>query len=326
MNERIFAVVDAGKYETKSFAITMQNEKKKIKNFRTKMIDNTNDYDLAGNSYKVEFEGKKVIIGEQGTNVDYDILKTGDTHMIALYTCLSQYVEQNGQHCQLVFGCPANTFKIKENKEEFKETIMRNKGNINITVNNRDYNYIIDNVLLMLEGSGIVFLRPDIFKGNTVAVIDQGGLNMNFCVYRNQIPDVDTLFNINKGGFDLESEIMKALNAKFNRDIDTKSVQQIVKQGYLKLDGQIVKESIQIIDKIIERFNAETVQAIAAYGIDLSLVDAVVAVGGTTNIVAKSMKKFIPHIQFVDNAQDSNIEGWGLFGKKKYESLNNKTN
>ena len=43
----------------------------------------------------------------------------------------------------------------------------------------------------MPEGSGVVYLFPiTFFAGQRVAVIDIGGLNMNFTIYNKMVPEL----------------------------------------------------------------------------------------------------------------------------------------
>jgi plasmid segregation protein ParM len=320
MNDKVLCVIDAGKFETKAIAKYSTGEIKRLK-YRTKIMDNTNEYDVVGNSYKVEYEGKKYIIGEQGEEVSYEVSKNNDTHIISLYTAISQFIQFNGQTVQLAFGIPTGVYTKKENREAYKSNILRNNGKIYIKVNGIEYNFIIENCLTLPEGAGIVYLRPELFKNKRVSVIDLGGMNMGYSIYNSLVPEVNTFFNVNYGGFHLEAELMKELNTRFNVDLDEKDLQYIIQQGYLRLNGQVQKESIKIIDAAIDRFIVRIIQESKKYGNDISLMD-VVMVGGTSTILEKKIKDYIPHITLVNNAQWTNAEGFLKVAELKYGNKN----
>jgi hypothetical protein len=130
-------------------------------------------------------------------------------------------------------------------------------------------------------------------------------------------PEISSFFSINQGGYSLEKDIMKALNTKYSIDLNEKDIRYVIQEGHLRLNGVIQKESTTIIDGVIEQFNNKILQESKKYGYNLAVMDFVV-VGGTSTIIEKSIRKFIPHATFVDNAEWSNADGWLIVGELKY--------
>jgi plasmid segregation protein ParM len=309
-------VVDPGKYALKSIL----REGHLSESFRMKMFENTMDMDIHGRSYSILYEGKKYIIGEQGEEKDYDVSKTGLLHKLATYTAISQLVS-NDSIIQLVLTCPVSIYKNKALKDEYKNYIMNN-GKVNIIVNDKDYHYDIENILVLPEDYGVVYIHDNLFRGKRVALIGLGGLNMNFMIVNNLVPEVSTMFTVNHGGFELETNIINEFNSKFGVNIDYQNVPYIIKDGGLKVKGEIIPESIEVLDNIIRKFITKIIQEVKQNGHNLDMLD-IIFVGGTSLFIKKQINSIIPHAIVIDDAQWAAIEGALKVGEIKYGTTKN---
>lgn len=314
--KNIIISVDPGKYATKAFKMEGKEIDKLI--FKTKIfrLDNNMDFDIKGNSYKVKYENQNFVIGDQGEEINYSIDKSNLNHKLAIYTAVTQLLG-NYKVARLVVGCPTSIYKNKQLRDSYKDYI-KNNGIVNISVNDIDYSFLIENVFLLPEGSGIVYLKPELFKDKRVAVIDLGGLNMNFTVYDSLIPQISSMFTVNHGANELETRIMNELNTRYGVVLNLNDMQQIMKQGGLKCRGIIEPESKTIIDNITDQFVIKILQEIKKNNFNLDFMD-VVFVGGTSLLVKSKILHYVPHALIIDDAQWANVLGFYKIGAMKYE-------
>lgn len=308
--------VDPGKYATKAIAYNRNGIKEKVY-FRTKIFKLNNDIELEaqGKSYNVSLEGEDYIIGDQGEEIDYTVDKANINHKLAVYTAATQLLD-NHQAIRLVIGCPTSIYRNKNLRDEYKNYILNN-GKVKILVNNNSYSFLIENILVLPEGSGIVYTKPELFKDKRVAVVDLGGLNMNFTIYDNLIPQPSSMFTINHGYAEIETRLTNELNSVYGTSFTTYDIQNIIKQGGVKVRGNIDTKSSLIIDSVIEQFMVKLIQETRKNNFNLDMMD-VVFVGGTSLLIHDKILQYLPHAAIMDNALWANVEGFYKVGAIKY--------
>ena len=304
-------VVDPGKHTTKSIILPGHF----TTSFRTKMFDNTQEMDAHGKSYSIVFEGKKYIIGEQAEEMSFDVSKTNLLHKLVVYTAISELAE-NDSIIQLVINCPVSIYKNKSLRDEYKNFILNN-GEFSITVNGQQFNYEFENILVLPEDYGVVYKYPNLFKGNRVALIGLGGLNMNFMIVNNIAPEISTMFTVNHGGNELETNIVNELNSRFALNIDHKNAPYILDNKGLKIKGKIDKESTEIVQRVINEFISNIIKETEKNGHKLDMLD-VVFVGGTSVSIQEEIEDRIKHVTVVSDAQWAAVEGSLKVGEIKY--------
>lgn len=317
---KIIAAIDAGKNTTKSIGNTTSLDLKK-NNFRTKLYDLANgDVDLEGNSYLITFDGKDYIIGDQGEEIDNSNTKTTLVHKLAIYTVISQLMGEYDidTSVSIVIGCPANIFKNKTLKEEYRQYIKGN-GKVQITVNSKDYSFTIDRVVIKCEGSGIVYVKPELFKNIKRAVIDLGGRNMNFAVYENMVPIPSTIFANELGSISLETELREQLQVYLGETVSLIDSSYALKNGGLIINGVLNEETALIVQQCKKNYIRKVLQEIKEKGINLSTM-AVSAIGGTSITVQSELKDAIKHVDIItDNAQTICVEGFYKVAMVKFK-------
>lgn len=321
MLESKVITIDPGKFATKAVSGDIGDNGKRV-DFRTKTFQLREgvDLDIQGKSYKVNFDNSTYVIGEQGEEVNYSVDKATINHKIATYTAISQLLDDS-KRVQLVLGCPVSIYKNKNLRAGYKDYVLSD-GIIDITVNNKRYSFEIENALILPEGYGIVFLEPDLFKNNRVAVVDLGGLNMNFAIYNNMIPEISSMFTSNLGSNDLETSLINDLNIRYGTSFTTTDIQHIIKQGGVKVRGEIDKESKKTIDTALEQYMVRLIQETKKNNINLELMD-VVFVGGTSSFLANKIKEHLPHAVIPKNPQWANVIGFHKLGVLKYAKGSN---
>lgn len=304
-------VVDPGKHTNK--AIILQDNKRV--SFRTKYFDNTNELDVYGESYSVIYEGKKFIVGEQAEEQSYDVSKTNLLHKLVTYVAISQLAENNST-IRLVINCPVSIYKNKSLREEYKNFIF-NRGQFDITVNRQQYHYNFENILVLPEDFGVVYKYPGLFKGKRVALIGLGGLNMNFMIVNNLAPEITTMFTVNHGGNELETNLINELNSRFALNIDHKEAPYILDNKGLMVRGKVDKESVEIVNKTIEEFFNGIIKETKKQGHNLDMVD-IVFVGGTSETIQDYIESQMKHVTVVNDAQWAAVEGSLRLGAMRF--------
>jgi len=303
-------VVDPGKHTTK--AVTKNDN---IVYFRTKISDNTQEVDIQGNSYDVIYRGDRYIVGEQAEEQSFDVSKTNLLHKIVTYVAISRLAENNSM-IQSVINCPVSIYKYKPQRDEYKEYIYNN-GDFDVIIDGESYHYGFEDILVLPEDYGVVYKYPALFKDKRVALTGLGGLNMNFMIVNNLVPEISTMFTVNHGGNELETNIINELNSRFALNIDHKEAPYILNNKGVKIKGTINKESTQIVDEIIAEFINGIIQETKKNGHNLDMLD-VVFVGGTSEAIQTQIEHTIKHATVVKDAQWAAVEGSLKLGEIGY--------
>lgn len=319
--------IDPGKDSLKAMGIENGTKVETLEevekvHFKTRTYDLKKGYiDVQGNSHKVEFENQQLIVGEQGNDRSFNTSKTEPLHQISAYTAITQFIEPETEEniIDITLACPITVLKSEKAKQEYKN-LIKGDGPINITVDDKKYNFEINNVILKAEGSGILYLAPELFKKKKVAIIDFGGLNMTVTLYTNGIcvnPEKDR-FAEEFGSIALVNAVSSDLTAYMDGNIvDFTEAERALERGYMIKGGRPDKASSQIIDETKRKFFQEACSKLSSHGINTSFLDTVIFVGGTTmhfhNLISE-----LPNGYITDNSQWCTTEGLFKVALKKF--------
>ncbi|GEQ15602.1 ParM/StbA family protein [Clostridium butyricum] len=309
--KKILIAIDTGKHTTK--AITKINgEIIKIK-FRTKVkkVDNLG-VDITPGSFLVEFLGETFLIGDMlsESTCNFDITKCTEEHIISIYTSICRILDklQIGSaipEIHLVINTPINIYKNKELKDEYKYFIESPNKVLNLLVNSKSYSFKISSVTLCPEAVGSVYLNSSIYKEKKVTIIDIGSLNTTFCTYKNLVPQLDSMVVANAGVNILRAKIAEKLTSDYGIMINDDDIEQILKDGYLKISGQIISKSRSEIETMLMKH----VSTILNYGksreISYNNTD-IIFVGGGSILLKKYILSQCPNALIAEDAQFSN--------------------
>src|SRR5690606_31614752 len=103
------------------------------------------------------------------------------------------------------------------------------------------------------------------------------------------IPEISSMFTVNLGSYELETEITKELNVKYGSSFNSADIQQFVKQGGVRVKGEIDEESKMIIDTKLEQHMIKIVQEAKKNNINLEIMDGFFA-GGTSAFMENKIK------------------------------------
>lgn len=321
--KKIILSADIGKYETELIGrdLELTADDRKTVRFRTKMYDLAEGYiDVEGNSHLVELNKKSYIVGEQGQDKSEDTSKTQFLHQISCYTAITQFIEPGTKDNEIymVLACPLSVLLIQDAKEEYKEFI-KGKGTIKISVDGKDYEFEIKDIMIKAEGSGIIYLEPNLFNDQAVGIVDLGGLNMGFSLYNNKVCKKDDRF-IEECGTDRLIDIVREQLAIYKKGnlVNKEIAEKALNEGGLKKAGKIDTESTVYVEKAKEIYFEEVLKNIKAHKFNIDELDRVVFVGGTSQHIKENITNKLNHSYIPVNSQLSTVEGLYKVAFKKY--------
>ena len=309
MNNNILIAVDAGKSSCKS--VTKIQGKIERNQFRTKVQEVENlGIDIPPNTFKVEFNSKVYLVGEAVSEekVKYDISKKSIEHLISIYLSIAKFVDKTGiTNLSLAVGTPLNIYKNKQLKEEYEQYIQGN-GIISIKVNEKLIYFRINKVLCLPEGTGPIYTDIDKYKNGKTTIVDIGGLNVNYCVFNDLVPQYEQMIINNLGSNILRSKISEKLSSEYGVYISDSDIDRIIKDGYLYVNGEIQVKSKNLIQNLMKNHIQDIVNYGKSRGLTLFNANgAVVFSGGGSILLKHIIKDLYPSAIIIDDAQFSNV-------------------
>ncbi|MGL5649564.1 MAG: hypothetical protein ACRDDY_17145 [Clostridium sp.] len=170
-------------------------------------------------SYKnmIELKNKYYLLGSEADTISYDSTKELMLHKLSVYYNICQHISTYGERVNLVVNMPITQYMDTDQRDNFKRYI-KDEQEIEMKIGMKTHLFIINDVLPVAEGTGIIFSQPHLFKDKSAIICNIGGLNST-CLQVNDRKIVrSSPFNANLGGNILESDIRKELNrnGKFN--------------------------------------------------------------------------------------------------------------
>ena len=317
---------DFGKYESEMMGRNIELTKDDIKTvrFRTRMYDLEEGFvEKEGDgSYLVELEDKQYLVGAQGKVKSFNTSKTSLLHKLACYTAITQFLEPgtDDNEIYMVLACPLSVLQIQEAKEEYK-SFLKGKGPISIKVNGESYNFEIKDIMIKAEGSGILYLEPNLFKDKTTLIVDLGGLNLGGSLYINKSCKKEDRF-IEECGSDRLLEIVREQLSIYRKGnlVDDNIAEKALNENGIKKGGIIDSKSTQYIEKAKQKYYEEVMNNIKKHKIDVDAIDRIVFVGGTSLHIKSIIENSLPHSYVPDNSQLATVEGLYKVAYKKYGS------
>lgn len=322
---KVVLSADSGKFLTKIIGITDKDtlvDSGKRVFFRSKLYDlSDGDVELAGNSYHVEYDGKELIIGEQG-NIDgaEETNKATLLHKLCIYTAITRFIEPDEKaEVYMVLACPLNLLKSAQYKEEYKNFIMNGGKDISIEVNDENFNFNIKEITIKSEGSGIIYLSKDKFYNCQIGLIDIGGLNMQYCTYINGAAVPESRFTEMTGSNKLIQDIKEDLEILLRgKPVSFEQASDALADKVLKINNSDVDESREIIKSRIHRYiKNDVVRNITKRRNSLELLQPVI-VGGTCLNIKEEIKAEIENIEIQEDPQWASVEGLFKIACAKY--------
>jgi plasmid segregation protein ParM len=315
--EKIIAV-DPGKFEIKAALLTDGDPK--LVRVRSKLytLKENQQFDPQGNSKYVAYDKGRYIIGDQGNEADLTFSKDTMLHKVGLMAVLSELAEE-GDQIKLILGCPASIYKDKSARNAYKD-FMTDSGILSFETTGAHFEITVATTLVVPESSGAPYMEPGYFKDARVAVVDMGGLNLNFSVYNDMVLELDSMHTINHGGYELEAAIKNQFGARYGVALARNNIEDIIANGHLVMDGKEVKGSKDLLEQIYEDFISKIPNHIKEFDYNLSLMKALF-IGGTSYLLGEErIKKTVVHAKVQEDGTWTNVLGFLKIGRLKYKS------
>ena len=309
MKKKIVAV-DSGKYATKA---KLKGENDKRLSFRTKMDVTNEDKSLNGNSCVFEYNGEKVLLGQEAETADYDKSKAKSIHKYSTYAAIAQLVE-DGDEVQLAIGCPLSIYFNVEERKAYRK-FMIDSGKLAMVVNGKSKSYTITDTIVCPEGSGPIYKNPAKYKNSLVGIIDIGGLNTNFCAYDHLVPVKSSYGTSNLGANIMRNELKQRLNSEFPEvNIQDWQMEDIIAKGFIKSRKE---ESAVIISEYLQKHVNAILEECKKKGWDINNID-LIFVGGGSKLFEREIVKIVPDAEISETAEWDNVDGFAELASVKY--------
>lgn len=325
--EKLILSVDPGKFLTKAVGLnTSENALEGTReSFRSKLYDLNDGYiEPAGESYAVEYEGSNLIIGEQGTTDGVEETnKATPLHKICVYTAITRYIKPDElTDVYMVLSCPLNLLKSAAYKNEYKRFIMNDGDEIEIKVNDKNYLFVIRDITIKAEGSGILYLNKDRFLNCEVGIIDIGGLNMQFCRYINGVPQPESRITEMTGSNKLIQDLREDLEIFLKgKPVTFEQSAEALKDKVLRINNADIDDTREIVKNRIHQYlRNDVIRNLTRKRISLELLQPIV-VGGTCINIREELKEEIPNADIQEDPQWASVEGLSKIAYAKYKDL-----
>lgn len=320
----LIGALDIGKSTTKAIFKVLDEDRKELnkdikhehkrKSFATrcdKLDEDENIDSIDADSFLVEYNGARYIVGEQAKTSSDGSSKLNYIHEICGLVAITRYLEEGMiGNVNFILATPLNQLSSKDHVSAYKGFFTTDKKPKTIIVNDKEYKFFTQNIISRAEGSGIVIKQPDKFKDYTL-LVDLGGMNLGYSVYKNGKAIRDTRDIDEVGNNRLEKIISKYISKNdTSAALASKTkIERAIRNGYLKVNGEKDLKSVEYIKKAKDVYIKEVLGALSKNSIDISEYDNVLFIGGTTQNVKDSISEYIKHADFTVNSQWDAVEG-----------------
>jgi Actin like proteins N terminal domain len=302
-------VVDSGKYATKAIEVTETGEFNRLK-FRTKMSETEESITNASETYAIEMNGERYLIGKLANESDWETSKASDLHRLSIYTAIHHFVS-DGDEISLAVGCPLSVYTKRKHREEYEQYIQGNEA-ITITVNGVKKTFRIIEINALPETSGYLFKNIEEYEDKMFSIVDIGGLNANCCQYNGidivTESDLTLIFGMNT----LYTKIRNELNKEFSANITILQVEQFMNRD--KKDWFIRKDkenSNRLVRKIALEHVREIHSELKQNGWDTDNMEFIFVGGGSLILKDEIQQVFGEDVVISDTGVWDNAEGFG---------------
>lgn len=301
-------VVDSGKFATKAISLSESGETERL-TFRTKMSETEESITNASETYAVEMNGQRYLLGKLANESDWETSKANDLHRLAIYTAIHHFIE-DGDDVVLAVGCPLSVYTKRKHREEY-EDYMQGKEPVTITVNGDTKTFNIKDVHALPETSGYLFKNATKYKDKMFAIIDIGGLNANCCQYNGNDIIHESDITVNEGMNTLFNTIRNAINKEFSANITLIQVEQFMKADR---DERYIRKDKANSNKLIQKLTLQHVRNIhntlKQNGWDTDNMEFIFVGGGSLVLDEEIREVFGDDVVISESAVWDNAEGF----------------
>lgn len=284
--------------------------------FRSKVEKSKRIFNF-NNTYAVYYDNEDYLVGEGATQTDLQIDKTlNPLHKICTYTALGLLSNFNITEFNLVLGYPLTYFASY--KDTFADYIIEDckRNPIVIEIDGELKRFIINDILVLPQGVGALYINPLQYENETIGIIDIGGLTINGVLFQNLNVVKDSIFTIQKGMFNLSATIIRELQMCKGIDLKDYELPYVLQNGYTDIHNKPAPEIDEFIKSIIDKQTYDIVNI--AKQNDWSLKTNIVLTGGGSKLLEPFIKKYLPNTKISSQPIWDNVEGFYNLGGEYY--------
>jgi plasmid segregation protein ParM len=323
LKEHVFIAIDSGKYATKA----MMEYKGEISTmlFRTKLQEVSDvGVDIQPNSFKVEHEGMQYLLGDMVSEnqSDFNLSKETLIHKVSIYTVIVEMMKKANAYfhnvqLHVAVNVPINMYKSKTLKESFKRFIENDNKSIYFRLNDSQSIFNLSDVTICFEGVGLIYTNTLEQSKFSSTVVDIGGLNATYCIFNGIQPDFNSMTVSHLGMNNLKAKLEQELVQRYNCNISSNDLEQIIQRGYFTNMGKTDEASRKVVSQVKENHFDQIINYAKQHNYTFNQ-DKIYFTGGGSLLLQNEIQKSFPQASFVINPQFANVKSFLEIIKVKY--------
>ncbi|MDV2581673.1 ParM/StbA family protein [Alkalibacillus haloalkaliphilus] len=324
--KQAFIAIDTGKHTTKS--IMEVDGKQFISNFRTKVQKvNNAGIEVPHNSFLVNHGGAQYLVGDIVSEQysDHSLSKQIINHKIAIYTTLldlelKSNFDFRALELNIIVNAPTNVYKDAKAKQDYYSYIYNDGQSIRIDSKGKMYTFKMKNLTIAFEGVGMVFAKTNEYLNMNSLTIDIGGLNTTLCQFNGLKPDFNSMIVSNLGISSLKSNLENAITERHGFSVSPNDLENILQDGFLMNEGQIVDKSEEMINSIKENHVDAIINYAKQHGYTFNN-RKMSFVGGGSFLLRDQLIDRFPLAEIAINPQFANVKSFLSILKVKHQNV-----
>jgi len=315
LNNLFSIAIDCGKFNTKAVFENMGVRESLI--MRTTLRKNHDTVQVLDNVHCISINGQKYTVGDSEDGLSPESIKldkNSELHEIATLTMIAKALN----HCKIKAGKDANLkvnlciniplsqYVLPQKRAEIEA--LYSQKEIKITLDGTDYNFTIENVLVLYEGAGILVKYNEFLKNRNVYVVDCGGLNVTRLSIVNGKINTKTLKTGSEGCNALAYKIYDEVNSKYDRKLLESDIMKALR-GEDRFKGKNADEINALVSEKLEEFTQSIVMGMTN-DVDLDSHE-ILLLGGSSDFYYPILTKELNRtLKLSNNAILDNVEGF----------------
>lgn len=271
--------------------------------------------EVSRNSFLIRWKDENWLAGDMlsGSSINTNLTKKTNEHLLSINLAICEAIRMTRKNVgifavNLCCNVPLTIIKNQELKKEYEDFIRQDNDTVYMTVNNEHFLFVIKRVFLLQEGLGSLFVRHTDFRDKRSTQIDVGTLNCTVSSFSQLVPQLDSNFSNNLGTNSLYSHLREKLSTRFGITVDSRDMEQIIKDRVLVIEGKRVEESTKIIQDAMMTHAKDIVSSIKSH---VSLNNTAISlVGGGSLLLHDQLQALLPNAVFESDPQFCSLKSF----------------
>lgn len=253
-----------------------------------------------------DYQDQSYVVGDENKTVNTNVLlsKMDLSHKLPVLVAIHQLVP-HGANVELYVGLPIHSFYNSDYRKAYVDFYL-SEGNISLTVNNVEKNFIISKVIAMPESVGHVFNYP---VDSLVGVIDIGYTTIDGAVFKDCAPILDTVFSLVDGANPFKTMVRDQLNKELLLNIQPYQMDEILTKG---MYGAKSEQADKIIHHCKKEYLKKIVNEMLKHSWEIQTLPIVFTGGGS--ILLQEIIEEYETFRVSENPLFDNLDGFMEMG------------